>query len=217
MNKVSGIYKITNPVGNIYIGQSKDCNARKSVYKGVHCKLQIKLYRSLIKYGWETHSFEIIHKCDIEQLNELEIYYINKFNTFNTVNGLNLRSGGNRPIWAQESRDKVGIKIKGHISIFKGIPRTDEVKRKIGDANRGRKLPPVSDEYRKKMSEIKKGNTVMIGRKHSDETKKKMSLSQMGRYGAWTGKTRSEATKLKMSSSRKEYLKRKNNLLERKY
>lgn len=30
MNKVSGIYKITNPVGNIYIGQSKDSKLKMS-------------------------------------------------------------------------------------------------------------------------------------------------------------------------------------------
>ena len=211
MPKVCGIYKITNPNGAIYIGQSQDCYARKSVYKGQHCKFQIKLYRSILKYGWDSHTFEIIAECEKSELNELEIYYIGHYDCFETEHGLNLRSGGNRPVWSKESRQKVSETIKGKKSPFKGIPRTEDVKTKIGNANRGRKLPPVTQEYRDKMSEIKKGNQIMVGRKHSEETKLKMSESQkkLNRIGHWYGKKMSDETKEKMRLSRIDYLKRK--------
>lgn len=49
-----------------------------------------------------------------------------------------------------------------------------------------------SDESRKKMSESKKGNKHFLGKKHSNETKEKISLKQ-------TGKIMSEETKKKIS------------------
>ena len=42
----------------------------------------------------------------------------------------------------------------------------------------------------------------MLGRKHSDFTKNKMSLAKIGKQGTWIGKQHSEETKNKMSSIR---------------
>lgn len=55
-----GIYKITNPNGKIYIGQSTNIDKRFYRYKRLECKGQIKLYNSLKKYGWDAHIIEII-------------------------------------------------------------------------------------------------------------------------------------------------------------
>lgn len=88
-----GIYKITNPKGKIYIGQSKDISLRfKDYFKLNHCKSQPKLYYSLKKYGPENHIFEIIEECSIEQLDEREIYWIKYYKSFK--DGLNLTEGG---------------------------------------------------------------------------------------------------------------------------
>ena len=89
-----GIYKITSPSKKIYIGQSIDIEYRKTDYSKLKCKRQPKLYCSLKKYGWEKHKFEIIHECLTGQLNELEKYYIDLFQTFNSKHGMNLRDGG---------------------------------------------------------------------------------------------------------------------------
>lgn len=56
------------------------------------------------------------------------------------------------------------------------------------------------------MSEIKKGNTAMLGRTLSEETKNKISESNKGKHRHWQGKKMSEETKQKMSESRKKYL-----------
>jgi len=92
--KICGIYKITNPKSKIYIGQAKDCNKRKNHYQVGHCEKQIKLFNSIKKYGWENHKFEIIKRCNKDKLNDLEIYYIKLYNSFNTHQGLNLKTGG---------------------------------------------------------------------------------------------------------------------------
>jgi group I intron endonuclease len=91
-NGIIGIYKITNPKGRIYIGQSLDIENRWKQYNRLSCKKQIKLYNSLNKYKPENHVFEIIEECNLEKLNEREIYWVNYYNSTN--NGLNIRLGG---------------------------------------------------------------------------------------------------------------------------
>ena len=94
MEKICGIYKITSPTGKIYIGQSNNIARRWRFYMDVKCKTQTRLYRSLLKYGSQNHVFEILEECDKNNLDELEIKYIDQFNSFDTEHGLNLRSGG---------------------------------------------------------------------------------------------------------------------------
>lgn len=92
-NDIIGIYKIISPSNKIYIGQSINCNSRINNYKKLYnCKGQVLLYRSFLKYGVENHIFEIIEECSLEQLNEREIYWIEKLNLIN--DGLNIRMGG---------------------------------------------------------------------------------------------------------------------------
>jgi group I intron endonuclease len=61
----TGIYKITNPNGKVYIGQSIDIDKRWNKYKVKNCKPQIRLYNSLNKYGWENHYKDIIEECEV--------------------------------------------------------------------------------------------------------------------------------------------------------
>lgn len=65
-------------------------------------------------------------------------------------------------------------------------PFSDEWRRRIGDASRGRKM---SDETKKRMSESHKGlNTWMTGRKLPEETRKKMGRSRSGeKHHMWKG------------------------------
>src|SRR3990167_9933788 len=92
--KLIGIYKITSPIKRIYIGQSLDILQRWDNYKKLNCKFQVRLYRSLKKYGWDKHKFEIICQCDESELNNLEKYYVDLFGTFNSEYGMNLKDGG---------------------------------------------------------------------------------------------------------------------------
>ncbi len=87
MADISGIYKITNPVGQIYIGQSKYIYRRKKEYINARCFAQPKIYNSILKYGFNNHKFEIIKKCSWEKLNRYEFYYQSKYKS--VENGLN--------------------------------------------------------------------------------------------------------------------------------
>jgi len=96
-----GIYKIVNPKGKIYIGQSINIERRFKEYKKLLCNQSTKLYYSLQKYGVENHTFEIIEKCSQSQLNQKEEYYILLYNSHNE--GLNIKLAS-KPIWTNKKR-----------------------------------------------------------------------------------------------------------------
>ena len=108
-----GIYKITNPKGKVYVGQSIHLEKRKINYKKLKCKKQFKLYNSLIKYGWDKHKFEILEECEIEILNEREIYWGMKLNVLGQ-NGLNLKIGGANGKFCEESKKKISLTRLNH-------------------------------------------------------------------------------------------------------
>ena len=174
MNKICGIYKITSPSGMIYIGQSRDIERRIIEYRKIRCKSQQKLCYSIIKYGWDSHTFELIHECQEIELNELEQHYIKQFDTFNTEHGLNLTSGGDTFKLSDETRLKISKSSMGNTK-WVGRKHSDESKLKMSITRKGRK---ASDESKLKMSITRKGRKAWnVGIKHSDETKEKMRKS----------------------------------------
>lgn len=92
-----GIYKIQNLInGKIYIGQSVHIQTRFNQHKNEAKNGNTRpLYNAIRKYGIENFSFEIIEECSKEMLNEREIYWIKKYDSFH--NGYNLTPGGNEP------------------------------------------------------------------------------------------------------------------------
>lgn len=112
---ICAIYKITSPSKKIYIGQSIDVIKRYNTYKNLHCKNQTKLLHSFLKYGFQNHDFEIVHQCSKDDLNELEIYYIELFQCFNSKYGLNLRSGGNKYSHSEITKSKIKSSLLNHL------------------------------------------------------------------------------------------------------
>lgn len=78
---MNGIYKITSPTGRVYIGQSTNLKARFKNYIALRCKSQIKLHRSLLKYGEKNHTFCVLEFCDASVLNERERHYQDFYNS----------------------------------------------------------------------------------------------------------------------------------------
>ena len=104
-----GIYKITNPKGKIYIGQSINIDRRFKEYKKIQCSQSIKLYNSFQKYGVENHIFEILENCNTDQLNEKEEFYIKFFNSH--IKGLNIKLAS-KPSWTGKKRPEHSIFLK---------------------------------------------------------------------------------------------------------
>lgn len=162
-----GIYKITNPKGKIYIGQSVNIHQRKLNYKNfISNKNNIgpKLYNSFKKYSWENHIFEIIEECTINQLDENEIYWGIKFDVLNE-NGLNLKLGEGRGICSEETKQKMSIAHLGNKKRV-GCKMNEHSKHLIGQKNSKPKPKGfMSKELKEKISKSNKGVSRNKGKK----------------------------------------------------
>jgi group I intron endonuclease len=203
-----GIYKITSPTGKIYIGQSINIPERLRQYKNEKCIAQPKLYNSIKKHGFDTHTVEVLHECLVSDLNRLECYYIDLYRSFGSKHGMNLRSGGGaNHKCSEETKDK--IRKKRQLQTF-----SEETRKKLSDIARNRSKEDnkriwggksVSDETRRKLS------ISSTGRKHRPETIEKMSMVQKGKKVSDLAKQNmknakqniSKETRFKMSLARK--------------
>lgn len=90
-----GIYKIENRInGKSYIGQSINVTKRLRDHKSNSKNLDYPLYLAISKYGEENFSFNLIEECSQDLLNEREIYWIKKYDSY--FNGYNQTLGGNQ-------------------------------------------------------------------------------------------------------------------------
>ena len=135
------IYKTTNLInGKIYIGQHKS-NLFDSQYKGSG----VILRKAFAKYGKENFKVEIIDDSanNADELNKLELYYIQKFNSRDSKIGYNLHCGGN--VQNGENNPMYGKHFKMPPEAIKkirqsnlGMVRTPEQKKKISDTRKQR-------------------------------------------------------------------------------
>lgn len=217
-----GIYKITNPKGKIYVGQSINIERRFKEYQNLNnCKKQIKIYNSLIKYSPLSHIFEILEECSLEQLNEREIYWGLEFKVLSNE-GLNLKLGNANGKCSQETKDRISKSNKGvkkppitnthRLNMSKsrlGKSLSHEWRENIGKGNKGKIIPQSvrdkiskgnkgkikhSTQNRINISERSKLQKPMLGKKHSGDTKLKMRNVKLG-------KKDSEETKINKSKA----------------
>jgi len=223
-----GIYKITNPKGKIYIGQSWNLKKRENEYKSLRCKAQVKLYNSLLKYGWDSHKFEIIHSLSKEsnqsELDYWEIFYWKECKE-SKIEVLNIKEPGSKGRHSEETKDKIrkfnlgktqsletinkrSLSNKGKDGPNKGRKWTEEYKNNMSKTLQGRKL---SEDHKNKIGKSHKGKCVSqetrdkikeSKKEISEETKQKMRNAKLGNKNR-VGKIHSEETKQKIKESLK--------------
>jgi group I intron endonuclease len=151
------IYRITNNLnGKQYVGQTlhPDIHTRWNQHKR-KCKTMLGrcLFNAYVKHGIENFKFEIVCICFDEACNELEEFYIEKFNTL-SPNGYNLKSGGKNSRQNEETKKLISEKKKGVPST---IVYTDEMRKARSERKMGSKNhnfgKPVSTEQRSAISE----------------------------------------------------------------
>lgn len=151
------VYKHTAPNGKVYIGITKrKPKKRWECGKGYKCNHHF--YSAIQKYGWENFSHEILLSgLTKEQAEKDEIRLIKEYQSANPSHGYNLRLGGSLSSFSEEVIEKMRL---SHI----GKKHSEEQKKKMSLANKGRKL-----------------SSGMLGHKHSEATKEKMRNAAIGR------------------------------------
>lgn len=173
-----GIYKIISPSGRIYIGQSRNINKRFNGYKKLmkSNETQLRLLRSFKKYGVNSHIFEIIEECIVENLNVRERYWQDKFNVLGEQ-GLNCVLTATDVLPFIQSKE-TKRKRSGENHFMWNKKHKDETKKRMSESA---KLRKASEDTKKKLSEIRKGNkNHFYGKTHNDSSKLIMKEKKIG-------------------------------------
>ena len=166
-----GIYKITNPNGRIYIGQSTNIKVRWDKYEKLACKDQPSLYSSLNKYGWENHQKEIIEKCEADLLDEREIFWGNHYNVLSNKHLNNRLGRGIGSYDSEETKHKKRECHKGRSNYWlKGKKLTESHKEKISKSKKGHKC--YNEEWKEKHLEGVRNRNFKQSQYHKNSIKK---------------------------------------------
>ena len=175
MNKISGIYCIENTITNQkYIGQSINIKYRWRKHRSAlntNKHDNAYLQNSWNKYGQDNFKFYVLEMCDIDQLNEREIYYIEKFNTLDRNYGYNLKTGG------QNCSSYCTEEVKQRMS--------DSIKQSYENSDLRQRRSEITKQYWEdpnNKARILNENNPMYGKHHTDESKKKMSDTKKSKH-----------------------------------
>ena len=194
--KVSGIYCIENTInGKKYIGQSNNIyyrwrKHRSELNRNVH--VNSHLQNSWNKYGQDNFKFYILEKCTLDELNKKEIYYIDYYNTINDKYGYNMKTGG------QNCNVEYNDELKKKLS--------DSVRASYENSDLRQRRSEATKQYwsiPKNKERILGENNVMYGKKHSEESKRKMSEVKKSHHNE---SPRKNHTKVFCEELNKEYI-----------
>ena len=159
--KTGYIYQVRNKInGKSYIGlTTKTLNIRRKTHEKDSLTSPQHFHKAIRLYGWSNFEWNILEKVDEENsnklmknLNEKEIYWIRKFDTFNK--GYNSTVGGDGVI---------------------GYKHTEEALQKLREATKGENNPNYGNG-----DKIRGSKNPMYGKTHSEETLKKMKEAKQG-------------------------------------
>jgi len=168
-----GIYLILNKVnGKVYVGSANNIRRRFYLHRwelGRGDHHSTTLQRSWNKYGENSFEFKTLLVCDERDLFMYEQRAIDAIKSFDPAIGFNICRDvrGTRGVrWTQEQREKFIASKKGR-QIYKNNPQA----------------------YANMMASVRRGDKHhMFGKKHTEESKIKMSVALSGRVAHNKGK-----------------------------
>lgn len=204
----SGIYKITCLANNkIYIGSATDLDGRWKLHidnaRSSRNNVQV-VTKAIRRHGEHNFKLEILEYCPREMLIEREQYYLDTYKPFiRTGRGYNVREKADSNLGIQlreETRLKMSKASKGR----KKSEKTKEKMKQVWHQNRGEDYyntlskrmkgennPATRPDVREKISKsmtgktwkhdaerVEKHRSARLGKKRSDETRKRMSIAQ---------------------------------------
>jgi len=175
MDKKCSIYCIRNTANNKrYIGSTINIVSRYSYHRS-------KLRRSIHenehlqnawnKYGEQSFEFSVIEECEISLRWDRELHYLQAHNTLDKQFGYNMAPHVNLPPMTEETKRKISRAMKGRKPWITGRHHSEATKKKISKSNTANNAMrgKTGDEHH------------FFGRKHTRKSKEKMSLAKLGR------------------------------------
>lgn len=169
---ISGVYKITNTVNQkFYIGSTVDIQKRWNHHlvflrRGKHHNRHLQ--RAFVKYGECVFTIEALERTERSRtvLMSREQFYLDTLQPFKK-RGYNL---------CRQAGSNLGVK---HTAKVREAMR----KRMLGRVpwNKGKKRPPFSEEWKRKLGAKPGKDNHFFGRKHSEEAKKLISEKNKGK------------------------------------
>lgn len=187
------VYKTTNLInGKIYVGLKRSSVFMPTYLGSGGCKVHGKqsgLLAAIEKYGRKNFKVEIIEWCETnEQLCEREWYWKQKLNVFDPNIGYNIYKGKEGPGLSEQQRRRWENPDK-YKEIY--LKRTQRLKEKYNGSC-------ISEETREK---IRQNSKNIVRKPCSEETKRKISISNKGK--ARVGRSLTEEQKRHLSEVRK--------------
>ena len=177
-----GVYKISNTLSErYYIGYSKDIDRRFCVHRSKlrkNCHDNIFLQRAYNLDGEDKYKYEIIHICNTEaEAKEIELQYLSDLSIRGKLYNLNYNNSGGDLMSHHPEKEKIRNQISNSLLQLMSKLTSDEKKEKFGRSGEmnGMYGKTHTKEVKLLISEANKGNTYCKGRKHTRESKQKMS------------------------------------------
>jgi group I intron endonuclease len=181
----------------VYVGQSTESlkeRKRKHIVRAKKGDRRGAFQIALLALGFSSFTWEQIDTANNkEELDAKEKQWIRHYQSDNPAHGYNGTDGGINTVLSPATRRKISESQKGEKGYWYGKHLSEEHRRNIGKAHKGKKKPPMSAETRRKMSQARTGRK---GTKWSPEQRRKISA-------ALKGHTTSEATRQKISTALK--------------
>ena len=182
------LYMLTAPSGKRYIGVTK----KPLSYRiSDHIYVGSVIGKALLKYGRKAFKTEILVIGEEEYIYELEKRAIKSFGTM-VPNGYNIHEGGQGGRLTESTKQKIGAATRlryaegrAHPPGMLGKKHSVETKRKMSELKQGFRNPnwgqkATPETLKKRSIALKRAHAEhsgvgMLGKKHSVETKRKMS------------------------------------------
>lgn len=189
--KTGSLYIVYNDINDkVYVGitvRKVHRRFHEHIYAAEAEKDNFQFHKAIRKYGSQNFHVDcLLSGIPIERLPLFEKACISRFNSYKC--GYNSTPGGDgtgKEV-ADEFRQKISELHKGKTPWNKGVPMPDWLKEKLLATHIGKKH---SEETRKKMSKARVGRKPMLEKHHSEETRKRISKALKGKPQPWNSKT----------------------------
>lgn len=178
----SGVYKITNIItGKYYIGSSYHCEERwKQHLKGLRHGSHVNtlMLHSFQKHGEDNFKFEIIHPLPESDSRDKEQWYLDNFyDDIYNISRIAYHGG----------------------DLISYHPNKDDIIFRMTESVNKRYATMTDEDKEKQWAYLKEKGNPMLGRNHTEESKKKMSESMKGRPAWNKGQSISDEQKALLS------------------